>query len=44
MVDGKRVVVKKVDEDAVSKAVVSVRDVSSDGVVIVRFSEPIYVP
>ncbi len=44
MVNGKRVIVKKFDEEAISNVVVSVREVSSDGIVIVRFSEPIYVP
>lgn len=43
-VDGKKIVVKKVDKDAKSKAVVSVRDVTTQGELIVRFSEPIFVP
>ncbi len=43
-IDGKIVKFKRVDRDDNSNIEVSVRDVSTEGNVVIRFSNPIYAP
>ncbi len=43
-VNGKPIIVKRVEKEAKSKTLVTFRDISMYGEVIIRFSNPIFVP